>query len=138
MNTFYNKIYWILCSLACIFHIVALVLTYYAIEFLNSYECNSIMSGAFDNIGYIWSGVLSTALIIVMFLILYLLAIVLLNGWRNINIDAIITIVGVTIVLLMVTDMFNDIFAVLHSDLWYYTNFILSIGFKVAGIKSYC
>jgi len=138
MNIFYNKIYWTLCLFACVFHIVASVLTYYDIEFLNSYECNSVMSGAFNNIGYIWSGLLSTTLIVVMFLILYLLIPTLLNDWRNINIDEIIIIVGVAIIFLMGIDMFNDIFAVLHSGLWYYTNFILSIGLKIAGIKSYC
>jgi Co/Zn/Cd efflux system component len=131
-----HKIYWSLAILAIIFHIVAVLLTYYAIEFLGSYECNSIMSYSFNTFGYIFSELFSTLLFGLVFIILFITIQFIFNNSKYK--DLILMLFGFIYVIIMGVDMLNDVFSLLHSDLWYYTNLIIDFVFELYGIKSYC
>lgn len=127
-----DKIHYLFIGSAILFHTVALVLTWYAITFMGSHECNQIMDKSFVLNGFIGSAVITTVVIVVV-----MGAIPFLFGEVD-KIGVASAIIEFAVVGTFTLDCFHDIFVVSNNPLAYATGWIINMMFSVFGIPSVC
>lgn len=127
-----NLVYWLLIVAAVIFHTIALVLTWYALTYLGSKECNNFMATSFSTFGHLTTGTLSLILIIIGMISIPLI----FKENEHIKLKSLIYLSVFTIFLGI--DALNDIFVVTNNDLSIITLSILKLPYFLIGNQFTC